>query len=71
MRLETKTRSAIGGNHILPKGTTQYIVQPAKGRVVLLTEVSRTELSENPALLDWVHSLPKVTGQRRESPPVF
>ena len=72
MKLEADSPSATAGKHmLLPKDTTQYIVQPANGRAVLLTEVSRTDLSENPALLNWVHSVLKVAGQWRDSPAVF
>jgi hypothetical protein len=69
-KLEIHSTGAFGRKHMLPQDSTQYVVQSADGRSVRLTEVVRTELSENPALLDWVHSVLKVAGQWQE-PPVL
>jgi hypothetical protein len=65
-KLERHSASTFAGKQILPLDSTQYVVQSANGRSVFLTEVVRTELSENPSLLDWIHSILKLAGQWQE-----
>jgi len=65
-KLERHSASTFARKQILPLDSTQYVVQSANGRSVFLTEVVRTELSENPSLLDWIHSIIKLAGQWQE-----
>ncbi len=66
IKLETHSTGTFRQNHLLPEDSTWYVVQSANGRSVRLPEIVRTELSENPALLDWIHSILKLAGQWQE-----
>ncbi len=49
---------------------TDYVIQPADGRSIRVSEVAGTKdvVSENPALLDWMHSMLQVLRESQEPP---